>query len=308
MLLLALMSVTGFTSCNKEDQKMDAVVAILKNSGVDYWQQIAKAITEECGRQGVKPIITFNNENADVQGQLAHVAELDELKKNYDIKGIILGPVFTQSDHRVEQGVADFAGRDIPVVIIDTPLDEQNSPLKDTYHAFVGTDNKTAGRQMAQQCGISDPSTLLICKVVSSVPADERYKGFCEEMQQNVPAWSVDDVDTPENLRAELAKHPGVKNLVFFNGSLCNSVTEAFDGLDVYTFDAYAAFLKDLQNPQTAAIKGVMLQNTFQMGEQAVKAIFSPVTEKNIYIPAIYLTSSNLNAPEVKPFMTYYNL
>lgn len=308
MLIIALIGVTGINSCKKDNQKTDAVVAILKNSGVDYWQQIAKAITEECGRHGVKPIISFNNENADVEGQLSHVAELDELKKNYNIKGIIVGPVFTASDHRVEKGVADFAGRDIPVVIIDTPLDEEVSPLKDTFRAFVGTDNVAAGRQMAQQCGISDLSTLLICKVVSSIPADERYEGFCEEMQQELPAWSVDDVDTPENLLAQLAKHPGVKNLVFFNGSLCDSVTEAFDGLDVYSFDVYASFLRDLQNPETGAIKGVMAQNTFQMGEQAVKAIFTPATRKHIYIPTLYLTPSNLDAPEVRPFMEYYDM
>lgn len=306
-----ILSMVSFCSCSNDDDnivKTDAVVAILKNCNVDYWQQIAKNIQSECEKKDMTPIITFNNENADVDGQLANVATLNQLSQKYNIKGIIVAPVFTDSDHRVEEAVAKFAGKSIPVVVVDTPLDEKASPLKDIYKAYVGTDNKQAGEQLASIIGKDAASTILIAKVESSVPSMERYQGFCNIMQQQIPTWETEDVDTPENLQSQLALHPGVQNLVVFNGSLCNAIVSATTGLNVYTFDVYKEFLLLLQTPAQCSIKGVVAQNTFQMGSRSVQAITEIIQDKNLFVPTIYITADNLNATEVQPFMEYYNL
>ena len=297
--------------CSKENEplnpKQDAVVALFKNSG-DYWRQIAVTVTSECESRGVKPIISFTYDDSDADGQLAVVAGLRELRSYYNIKGVIIAPVFTKDDHRVEKALADIAGNDIPVIIIDSPIDIGASPLKDIYKAYVGTDNLAAGRQLAKVCGVTDASSIFAARVAASTPTAERYNGFCEEIGTAVPLWETIDFDTPENLKAQLEKHPGVSNLVFFNDILCNSVKTAFDGEDVYTFDVYEHFLLDLKTPATSPIKGIMAQNTFEMGRQAVSAVFGPTSEKNIYIPTIYITSDNLYSNEVKPFLDYYNI
>ncbi len=298
--------------CDKEvspvNPSQDVVVAIFKNGSIDYWRQIATTVKSECEASGVKPIISYVNDDSDADGQLAVVAGLKELKSYYNIKGVIIAPVFTKDDHRVEKALADFAGNDIPVIIIDSPIDSDASPLKNTYKAYVGTDNAAAGTQLARACGIKDASSILAARVAASIPTKARYNGFCNEIGVTVPIWETIDLDTPENLKAELAKHPEATNLVFFNGNLCNSVKAAFDGVDVYTFDVYEQFLLDLKNPATSPIKGIMAQNTFEMGRQAVNAVFSTTAEKNIYTPTIYITSDNLYSSEVKPFLDYYNI
>ncbi len=312
MLVALTTMIVSFAGCDKDDtpvvSKPDAVVAVFKNGNIDYWRQIATTVTSECEQRGTKPIISYVNDDSDADGQLAIVAGLQKLQSYYNIKGVIGAPIFTGDDHRVESALAEFAGSDIPVVIIDSPVDENASPLKDIYKAYVGTDNAAAGRQLAKACGISDVSSILAARVAVSTPTVDRYNGFCEEMKNSVPVWETADIETPENLKAQLDKHPGVTNLVFFNGNLCNSVKAAFEDVDVYTFDVYEQFLLDLKNPATSPIKGVMAQNTFEMGRKAVEAVFSTVTEKNVYIPTIYITSENLFSSEVKPFLNYYNI
>lgn len=310
IVLISFLSLISFSSCEHfgELKKPEAVIAVLKNGNVDYWQQIGNAIIEECNMNGVTPIITYNNENADAKGQLSNIVRFDELRRNFDIKGIVVAPVFTADDHSVETAIAEFAGTDMPVVVIDTPLEESASPLKNLYRAFVGTDNKTAGKQFASKCNVSDPSSILIAKVTSSVPATERYDGFCEVANQLLPTWEAADVSRPDALRAELYKYPDVQNVVFLNGSLCNSVTSALSGLNVYTFDVYESFLKELLKDSSSNLKAIMAQNTFEMGHQSVKAILKGASSKNIYIPTIYITSDNIKSEEVRPFLYYYNL
>ena len=306
-------AVLSFAGCSKDDksddQKPDAVVAVFKNGSIDYWHQIATTVTSECMRYGAIPIISYVNDDSDVDGQYAIVSGLSELKSYYNIKGVIIAPVYIGDDHRVEQELAKFAGKDIPVVIVDSPIDNSTSPLKDIYRAYVGTDNTEAGRQLAKACGISDVSSILAARVAASTPTGERYKGFCEELHCTVPIWETVDLDTPENLKAQLAKYPKATNLVFFNGNLCNSVKAAFKGVNVYTFDVYEQFLLDLKNnPQHSSVKGIMAQNTFEMGRKAVEAVFTQPSDKNVYIPTIYITSDNLFSDEVKPFLDYYNI
>lgn len=310
VLITLVVTVIAFVACgddetNAPQTKKDAVVAIFKNGNIDYWKQIATTVTTECKRLGVEPIISFIDDDSDAGGQLAAVSLIKNLSEGYNIKGIIAAPVFTATDHRVESKLAEVAGRSIPIIIIDSPVDEASSPLNGIYKAYVGTDNKAAGRLLAQKCGIKDPSAIFTARVAISTPTVDRYSGFCEVMGQELPLWETVDLDTPENFTAELAKHPNAKDIVFFNGNLCNSVKSAFKDVNVYTFDVYEQFLTDLKNPESS-IKGVMAQNTFEMGRQAVNAIFGSVSEKNIYIPTIYITSENLDADEVKPFFDYY--
>ena len=310
VLIALAVTVTSFVACGDDEAngpqtKKDAVVAVLKNGNIDYWNQIATTVTTECKRLGVEPIISFIDDNSNAGGQLSAVSLISNLSEGYNVKGIIAAPVFTATDHRVESKLAEVAGRDIPIIIIDSPVDEAASPLKGIYKAYVGTDNKAAGRLLAQKCGAKDPSAILTARVAISTPTVDRYSGFCEVMGQELPLWETVDLDTPENFTAELAKHPNAKDIVFFNGNLCNSVKSAFKDVNVYTFDVYEQFLTDLKTPGSS-IKGVMAQNTFEMGRQAVKAIFEPVAEKNIYIPTIYITSENIDAAEVQPFFDYY--
>lgn len=315
--IVAIMTIVilSFSACNKSDNsgildpQQDAIVTIFKNSRIDYWRQIATTINSESEKHGAKSLIFYVESDDDADGQLAIVAGLKELQLYYNIKGVIIAPVFTADDHRVEEALAKFAGNSIPVVIIDSPLDVDASPLKNIYKTYVGTDNTTAGSHFADACGISNLTSILTARIKASVPTVERYQGFCQQMQCTLPVWEATDTETPESFKKELANYPNATNIIFFNGNLCNDVKDAFgDSLNVYTFDVYEQFLLSMKNPATSAIKGIMAQNTFEMGTKAVNAIFSNQVEKNIYINTLFITPDNLYSKEVAPFLNYYGI
>ena len=310
-IMAMLMAVPFLVSCSDDDEdngfKQGAVVAILKNSNIDYWQQIASAIESECLAKGVKPIIAYNNNDADADGQLAVAAGIDRLEDYYNIKGIIVAPVYSEDDHRVEQTLSEYYEDDnIPVVIIDSPIDQQKSPLKSSYRAYVGTDNKEAGKILAQKAGLKTSGSILSARVQASVPTVLRYQGFSEALGREVPLWLTADIETPETMKSEFSKYDGITDVVFFNGSICNSVLPALEGRNVYTFDVYKPFLENLQTG--GCIKGIIAQNTFEMGRQAVLALFDNTVGRTVYIPTVYINKDNLNSAEVAPFMKYYEL
>ena len=93
---------------------------------------------------------------------------------------------------------------------------------------------------------------------------------------------------------------------VFFNGS---ALTPVFDLLKenektIYTFDVYGSTLKELQAGGTY-LKGILAQNTFEMGAKAVDAVLSNSKEDQ-WISPIYITKDNLDDPSVKPFLDFY--
>ena len=93
---------------------------------------------------------------------------------------------------------------------------------------------------------------------------------------------------------------------VFFNGS---ALAPVFDLLKenektIYTFDVYGSTLKELQAGGTY-LKGILAQNTFEMGAKAVEAVLNNSKEDQ-WISPIYITKDNLDDPSVKPFLDFY--
>lgn len=307
MFLFAAMltAMLSFNSCKKDNP--DAIAVILKNQNSDYWKQIAKAVEDECKNYGVTPLIYFNNLDGDADAQLAAIAALGKAGSSYNIKGVIVAPVFSQGDHRVEVAVKNFAGTNIPVVVIDTPLDDNVSPLTSICKAYVGTDNRTAGEQLAATIGADLAPTVMAARVSSSAPAKERYEGFCSVMRQEIPLWETDGADTPENFKKQLANYPDVCNVVFMNGTICESVISATDGLGVFTFDVHKSFLEDLKDG-SSSIRCVVAQDTFEMGSNSVKAIFRNSGDKKVFIPTFNITRDNLKSAKVKPYLDYFNI
>lgn len=54
-------------------------------------------------------------------------------------------------------------------------------------------------------------------------------------------------------------------------------------------------------------IKGILAQDTFGMGKQAVDAVFDAGVKNPLYVDPVYITKDNLSSPEVKPFIDYFN-
>lgn len=305
-LALGLMTLT-FASCGEEEkEKEDVIVSILKNGSIDYWKQVTKGIEEECASKGLGAKFFYTNTDADLLNQRVLTSGIEKLESDYNIKGVIIAPIFTDNDHSVEQALADYVGSDIPVVVIDSPIDEDDSPLKNIYKAYVGTDNEAAGEELAKK--ITNKSDILVARIEASIPTEARIEGFEKGTDNEIEYWDANDSERPSAMEEQLEKYPAINDVVFLNGNLCKSVfsSSTLQKKNVYTFDAYEEFIISLQHG--GCIKGIMAQNTFEMGRKAVSSLFDYIKNKNIYIPTIYITKDNLKSSDVKPFMDYFGL
>ena len=302
--LLSVAIFLAFVGCNKEENQKDAVMVILKGESSDYWSQVGTAIEAECRAEGVEAVIRYTANDADYRSQLDAMEEMEKLK--YNFKGIVAVPIYSEGNHQVEAKIAEAAaGRNIPVIIIDTPVDEGTSPLAGKYRAYVGTDNGNAGKILAGHVA-ADKENILSVRSKASNASLLRYNGF-SSVKGKTEIWETTEAEAV-GIDKQLANHPSVTDIVYFNGSLpaYSSVLEYLgnNGKTVYTFDVFEITLYALMNG--AVVKGILAQNTFEMGRQAVDAVFNTSAKNPIYIEPIYITKDNLTSEKVKPFIDYY--
>ncbi|MDO5447472.1 MAG: substrate-binding domain-containing protein [Prevotellaceae bacterium] len=310
---LAMIACLFIASCGNDEEnapaeKKKAIVTYLKNSTIDYWKQIESAINSECEAMNFKSIVYYVDDDSDIDGQYKAVSGIAKLQETYDIKGVIIAPIYTEGNHKVEESLADFiSGTKIPVVIIDSPVDEKNNPLKNYIKAYVGTDNKTAGKSLAEAINV-EASTVFAARIKNSTPTTARYEGFCEGIGTSIPIWeTLNDNETPAAMTEKLADYANAQNLVFFNGGLCVSVLDACKGKNVYSFDAYKPLVQDMIS-ENGCVKGIITQNTFLMGQKAAFAVIDNATSGNIFVPTIYVTRETVRSNEFRPFINYFGM
>ena len=133
-----------------------------------------------------------------------------------------------------------------------------------------------------------------------------KYPDFIKQfktIKQNADIYNVTPDEDKEKVEEVLDQYD---TFVFFNGS---ALAPVFDLLKenektIYTFDIYEATLKELQAGGTY-LKGILAQNTFEMGAKAVEAVLNNSKEDQ-WISPIYITKDNLDDPSVKPFLDFY--
>lgn len=304
-LLAAVLAVLGLTSCYHDDgpsSKDEAFVAILKNRNIDYWNQVACGFSEECISRGIIPIVYFTEDEVQSSAQTDIVKALKTSK--YNIKGIAFAPIWTESDRTAEQAVADFAQeKGIPVVVVDSPIDERTSPLKSVLRSYVGTDNFKAGRDMAGKV-TAKPENILVVRDISSTPTTQRYEGICDA-KGKVDLWSTGSSEIG-NISRELARKR-YTDIIFLNGHLCKDVLADLSDYNVYTFDLYKEY--HLQAMSDTFLKGVMAQNTISMGRQCVSDLIAAPDSKDHFIPAAYICPETVKIPseDIMTMLNYIN-
>lgn len=280
-------------SCSKNDDNKGIVVAVLKdNVNTQYWQQIAKGISDGAQQNNVISVITYapTDDGADSQ-----INTLRSLKNKYgnQLEGIILAP----STVAVE---AEAIGFDIPVVIVDTPLSD-NSPLEDIYHSFLATDNIAAGVAMARQIS-ANSSDILVVRLQSSSAIAKRVQGFLSE-KVNASVLLVGDNDCSAEIKSFLQNKPSIKTVFAGNGSTAAFAIKAvkdLNGINIYAFDATATVLDAIRNNQIA---GTMAQDTYGMGYNSVEAVYNPYVTKNQYLDVFLINKNNIDTDEAKHYI-----
>lgn len=298
LMVLAATVICGaclFTSCKKDEENTpgEGIAMIVKNGQIDYWRQIETAFRSACSEKGLEAYYYATTAENAYQEQVAAVEELR--KSGKQLKGIIFAPSFGVGGESAEAAVAALAAeRGIPVVILDSPVGDA-SPL--AACPYFGTDNAAAGRDMAAHVA----ADRIAAFAMANSPGVERAQAF-KALKPNTDIFTVGDVAVSE-VQAVINEY---NDFVFFNGNDCIGVLAMLKaaGKNVYTFDVYGEFLDELIAGNTF-LKGVMAQNTFAMTRKAVDAVVARATSGEM-VPTFYITSANLDDPNVQPFLEFY--
>ena len=171
-----------------------------------------------------------------------------------------------------------------------------NGPLASA--PYIGTDNIAAGKAMAQKV---TAEKVAVFAAINS-PGIERATAF-KELKPEAEVFRVGE-NSSKDVLAAMDKFD---DFVFLNGnSLVGSLAMLLAaGKHVYTFDVYAEFL-DVLMTGSPSLKGVMAQNTFAMARKAVETVLADSGRQGEMVPTFYITTSNLDADEVQPFLEFY--
>ena len=298
LLWIASVALLAFTSCRREeapDNDPAGIAMIVKNGQIDYFRQIETSFRSICQEKGLEAYYYSTSSETDYQEQLAAVTELRKLGKSA-LKGIIFTPSYGINGENAEAEVAALAQeRGIPVIILDSPV-RTNGPLASA--PYIGTDNIAAGKAMAQKV---TAEKVAVFAAINS-PGIERATAF-KELKPEAEVFRVGE-NSSKDVLAAMDKFD---DFVFFNGnSLVGSLAMLLAaGKHVYTFDVYAEFL-DVLMTGSPSLKGVMAQNTFAMARKAVETVLADSGRQGEMVPTFYITTSNLDADEVQPFLEFY--
>lgn len=300
MAAIVICGAVVFTSCSSDSDdswKLDAGIAmIVKNGKIDYWRQVETTFRKSCEEKGLKAYYYATSAENAYREQLAAVEELRKLDSNV-LKGIIFTPSYGPDGESAEAEVAALAKeRGIPVVILDSPV-SADSPL--ASYPYFGTDNTAAGKEMADKVATDNIAVF----AMTNSPGIERAKAF-KELKPNAVIYEVGDKAITEVGQAILADYD---EFVFFNG---NDLVDVLSMLklankDIYTFDVYPEFLDELI-AGNSNLKCIMAQNTFAMASKAVDAVLANAKQGAI-VPTTYIDSYNLEAPNVQPYLAFYD-
>lgn len=290
--------VSLFTSCSKDDNPTPSkggIALIVKEGNIEYFQQIESSFRSECRKRGLMEEYYCTDSEYAYETQIEAVKDLEKRYKE-GLKGIIYVRCKSLDGKTADAEVAALAKElNIPVILLDTPVDK-DSPLAGC--PFIGTDSEASAKMLAEKVTETEMAGFALI----NTPGEERGETF-KTIKQNADIYAMTPDEIKDKTEEVLDQYD---TFVFFNGS---ALAPVFDLLKenektIYTFDIYEATLKELQAGGTY-LKGILAQNTFEMGAKTVEAVLNNSKEDQ-WISPIYITKDNLDDPSVKPFLDFY--
>jgi ribose transport system substrate-binding protein len=282
------------------------IALISKAIGADYWMTVkdgAMAAGQELGIE-----VTFNGTDTESEGD----KQLNLLQAAINDKplGIGLAPQDSAQDGAptlLDQAKA--AG--IPVVAFDTPIQKW-----DGHIATVASDNTGLGAQAAEELAklVGNKGEVAIVASGETGTAALRRDGFKDWIAKNAPDMKVVDVQNGESDPAKshdkaqgiLQGHP---NLVGMFGTDDDSTIGIADEVAAQGKNVKVAGIDTSPDVLTlineGKIAGVVAQNPYDMGYQAVKILYAASqgtmpTSNNVVAKSVWVTKDNQSDPEVQ--------
>ncbi len=305
--LALFLSLVSATSCRKKDRLVIAVVP--KGQAHIFWQS-AHAGAIAAGIE-FRVEILWNGPASEIDFT-RQINIVDDFI-NQHVDGIVLAPSHGDSlVPMVERAVQER----IPVAIFDSGIRSEK------YLTYVSTDNYGAGALAAERAGKIFPGggrLAVIGTIPGTISTTEREIGFRETIARKFPALQIVEFQYGMSDRAKslgvagdiLTAHPDLSGIFCSNESGTIGAVQAAKSkgvagkLKVIGFDTSPTLIEDLR---AGNIDSLVVQDPFQMGYQAVKAIVNHlhgmVPEKRIETRAAVVTADNLQDPAIQQLVT----
>lgn len=293
----------------------DYTIAILpKATSPDYWKAVhagAVKAQRELESSGTHVGLIWKGPSKDGERD-AQIKEVEDFVGQH-VSGIILAPVDSKA---LVPPVEDAADVDIPVVVIDSPL-ETNAIV-----SLVAPNNYDCGKNAALCLGelLDGKGKVLLLRTMERYANTEaRELGFLECLKQRYPDIKVVSSDQRAGPTEESAYTASAKLLDRFGKDLQGVFTPneaSTAGMDRALKDAGLAEGKikhvgfdssdQLVNAlRVGDIQGLVVQDPFQMGYLSVKTMVQHLTgkgsvPKKIDTSSQLVTSDNLDDPKCK--------
>jgi ribose transport system substrate-binding protein/D-allose transport system substrate-binding protein len=151
------------------------VGAILKGLDNPFFQTMEAGVKEAATAGKAEVTIQAATSITDTSGQADKLSGL----AGQDFKCFIVNPI---SGTNLIQGVAQLSAKNVPIVNIDSPIDDAAAKAANAKIAtYIGTDNKDAGAQGAKQMGELLPGggdVALVGGIAGDVTSGARLDGF----------------------------------------------------------------------------------------------------------------------------------
>jgi ribose transport system substrate-binding protein len=304
-LVAVLAAIALTTSCARQSAQVIGVIP--KGSSHVFWQTVHAGAIKAARETGFE--IQWNAPA--VEGDRSRQIAIVESMINRQVSGIALAP----SDRMALAAVVERAvANGIPVMIFDSGID---TPKKLGY---VGTDNSHGGRVAARRMGEALGGKGLVAVVTDtpgSASTGERDAGFADEVRTKFPAIRLLETQYCETSRAKARTL--VENLLTAHGDLAGIFADHENatvgsalalksrgrgGVKLVGFDASQPLVDDIK---AGWIDSLVVQNPFEMGYQAVRAIATRLRGAN---PPAYtdtgvtlVRAPDLDRPEIQKIL-----
>lgn len=287
------------------------IAVIPKGTTHEFWKSVHAGAVKASRELGVEIVWKGPLKEDDLKQQI----DLVQSFTAQGVSGIVLAPL---NDKALVSSVRAAKGAGIPVVIFDSDL------ASDDHVSFVATDNRAAGRLGCEHLAskIKDKGGAVVLRYQEgSASTNHREEGCLEALRKaGVPVLSDNQYGgaTTETahkaseslLLAQGAREGKVAGLFAPNESTTFGMLLAIEKAGLaskVTFVGFDASDKLVKAVESGSIEGLVLQDPFNMGEQAVRTMVKHLkkepVEKRIDTGSKLVTKANMNEPAIKELL-----
>jgi ribose transport system substrate-binding protein len=313
--LVALILSAIFSACNTNETKdPEITIAVIpKGTTHIFWESVHAGAIKASVELDVDINWVGPEKEDDRQQQIA-VVDNQVLS---GVSGIVLAPLDAMA---LRRPVKDAVRRNIPVIIIDSGLQES----EDVYTSFIATDNREGGRIAGREMGKfldGKGRVVLLRYMEGSASTANREEGFLESLKEFPGITIVSDEQYAGATRSQaqqasenlLLRFKDAQGTLRIDGIFCPNASSTYGMLQALRrqrqtgkvifigFDSDDPLVIGLEKGE---IHGLVVQNPFQMGFLGVKIMLDHISgkpvEKRIDTGVTFIRSEDLKRPEIR--------